>query len=283
MSQENGQGRVSVSVPRESAWDIDHAARWIRRLQHNDGRIRVLCFPHAGGGASAFAAWQTRFPRGIEICPVQYPGRETRRGEPLCGDMADLVQALADDLEGLWREPCAFLGHSFGALVAFELARAILRQGHQPLRLFLSGMRAPYLPPRPAIHALPDAPFVEKLREFDGMPDELLHNTELMELALPIIRSDFRALEMHRYSPGGPLPVSISVFGGLHDRTVPVPDLLAWSSLTSKAFRSRFFSGDHFFLYQSVEKIAGYVAADLAASAAACAGMDNTEGARHAE
>jgi surfactin synthase thioesterase subunit len=64
---------------------------------------------------------------------------------------------------------------------------------------------------------------------------------------------------------------------------VPIPDLLAWSSLTSKAFRSRFFGGDHFFLYRSVDAIAGPIATDLAASAPQYAGVSNAEGVRHAK
>ncbi|MEA2904734.1 MAG: hypothetical protein QOI12_2121 [Alphaproteobacteria bacterium] len=289
MLQEAGREAASVGVRREWPRDTDPAARWIRRPQHGEAGIRLLCFPHAGGGASAFAAWQSafalcqaQFSPAIDILPVQYPGRENRWGEPLCGDLAELVEALAHDLASVWGQPCAFFGHSFGALVAFELARALLPNGQQPLLLFLSGARAPYLPPRPPIHALPDAAFVEKLREFDGMPDALLHNAELMQLALPIIRSDFRAFETYRFAAGTPLPVPVSVFGGLQDLTVPVSDLLAWSSLTSNAFRSRFFRGDHFFLYREVKAIAAHVATDLAACGALHDRMTNKD-ARHAE
>jgi medium-chain acyl-[acyl-carrier-protein] hydrolase len=277
------QGRISADESGERAKKTDRAARWINTPPHSDTGIQLLCFPHAGGGASVFADWQARFPRGIDILPVQYSGRETRWREPLCGDMSELVRTLADDLAEFWRRPCAFLGQSFGALVAFELARAILPRGGKPLRLFLSGARAPFLPPRPAMHALPDADFIEKLREFDGLPDEILHNAELMELVLPIIRSDFRALETHCFAPHLPLPVPISVFGGLSDRTVPVPDLLAWSSLTSKAFRVRFFGGDHFFLYRSVEATAEHIAADLAASSATHHEANSREGVSHVE
>jgi medium-chain acyl-[acyl-carrier-protein] hydrolase len=283
MMSEAEQRRVSVGGSREGPRDIDHTARWIRRSRPGVAGIRLLCFPHAGGGASAFAGWQAEFPAGIEILPIQYPGRESRWTEPLCGDLAELVQALACDLAELWRGPCAFLGQSFGALVAFELARAILPRTGQPLRLFLSGARAPNLPLREAIRALPDAAFIEKLRDFDGIPDELLGNAELMELALPIIRSDFNALETHCFDAGDPLPVPISVFGGLHDNAVPVSDLLAWSTLTSKAFRSRFFAGDHFFLYRCVEAVAAHVATDLAASAAAPAVVNSLAGERHVE
>src|SRR5262249_54363272 len=120
--------------------DNGRATKWIQRLRAQGEGIRLLCFPHAGGGASAFDSWRTTFPSGIEVCPVQYPGRENRWGEPAAAGLDNLLAALADDLAQLWSEPFAFLGHSFGALVAFELTRVLIRQGRAPpIRLFLSG------------------------------------------------------------------------------------------------------------------------------------------------
>jgi surfactin synthase thioesterase subunit len=246
--------------------DDDRSAKW-RGPRGQRGDVQLLCFPHAGGGASAFRGWRTAFPARIELCPIQYPGRENRWRESGPPDLSSLITALADDLAALWQEPFAFLGHSFGALVAFELARVLVRRGcAPPLRLFLSAARAPQLPPKPPIHALPEQDLVAKLREFDGMPDEVLNNRELMRLALPIIRADLRLLETYPAAAGSPIPVPISVFGGLKDWTAPVGDLLAWSVWTSKAFRSRFIKGGHFFLFPSVATVAGFVVDDLAAS-----------------
>lgn len=282
ISRECDEAGIVDSAPPQWSRSSDPAGGRSRGSQRAPDAIRVLCFPHAGGGASTFAAWRGQFGNGIEIHAVQYPGRETRWAEPRCDDMATLVQSLAGDLAEFWQRPCAFLGHSFGALVAFELACALQARGHQPLRLFLSGARAPHLTPREPIHALADAAFIQKVREFGGFQDEALHNAELMQVMLPIVRADFCALETHRFTTGPPLPIPISVFGGLDDRTVPVADLLAWSELTSKAFRSRFFAGDHFFLYREVAALVAHVAADLAASAPQGAAA-NATGARHAE
>src|SRR5215813_9802465 len=116
------------------------AGKWIQRLRDQGDCIRLLCFPHAGGGASAFEWWRTSSPSGIDVCPVQYPGRENRWGEPFAPELTDLLTALAEDLAPIWERPFAFLGHSFGALVAFELARVLIQQGHPPpVRLFLTG------------------------------------------------------------------------------------------------------------------------------------------------
>lgn len=228
----------------------------------------LFCFPFAGGAASAFAKWASSFPEHIVVCPIQYPGRENRWGEPAAGSLSSLVQSLALDLEDCWTGRFAFLGHSFGALVAFELTRALAEQGQPtPLRLFLAGARAPQLPPEEVVHELSDEGFLAKLRQYNGMPDEALEDDGLVEAVLPIIRNDFRLLEQHRFRDGHPIAIPISVFGGLEDRNVSIADLLAWSSQTTKAFRSRFLNGHHFFLFNCLPAVSTYIQEDLAAAA----------------
>jgi medium-chain acyl-[acyl-carrier-protein] hydrolase len=105
------------------------------------------------------------------------------------------------------------------------------------------------------------------------MPSEVLRNEELMQLTLPILRSDFRLLETHHFVAEDPVPVPISVFCGLGDTEVSPADVLAWSTLTCKVFRSRFLEGDHFFLLRSAAKVVGFVHEDLTASSAAPVGL----------
>jgi len=244
--------------------------RWVKGLRENlaADSIRLFCFPFAGGAASAFAGWAASFPKHIAVCPIQYPGREDRWGEPKTASVEKLVEAMANDLEPHLQGRFAFLGHSFGALVAFEFARTLHRRGlPAPLRLFISAVRAPHLPPKESIHELPEKEFLNKLCEFNGMPDEVLRSADLLPLVLPIIREDFRLFEQYRYESAQPIPVPISVFGGLKDENVPVADLLAWSSQTSKVFRSRFLEGHHFFLFDSQSKIINYIVEDLEAAA----------------
>jgi glycosyltransferase involved in cell wall biosynthesis len=98
-------------------------ARWFPTAGGAGGAARRLfCFPHAGGGASAFARWERMLPAGVAVCPAQLPGRESRVSEPPLADMGALVQALAEAIQPHLGRPFAFFGHSMGAVVAFELA-----------------------------------------------------------------------------------------------------------------------------------------------------------------
>jgi surfactin synthase thioesterase subunit len=221
------------------------------------GDLRLLFFPFAGGGASAFSAWQSCFPASIETYSLQYPGRESRWGDATFGTLNDLVVALADELIPHVAPPFAFLGHSLGGLVAFELTRLLRQRGWTlPTHLFLAAVRPPRLQPRGQIHKFSDERFLKELRTYNGLPKEILENREFLDLLLPMIRDDFRLYEQHVSIPGEPLPVPITVLAGLQDEKARPSDMLGWSSETSAAFHTHFLPGRHFFLFDSRAEIA---------------------------
>ncbi|MBA2682586.1 MAG: thioesterase [Ktedonobacteraceae bacterium] len=213
--------------------------------------VRLFCFPYAGGSASLFREWSAFFPREIEVCAIQLPGRENRLAEPPLSEFEPLVQRLADAISPYLDKPCAFFGHSLGALVSFELARFLRqREGFCPVRLLVSAHRAPQLPdPHPPVYDLPLPEFLQTLRGLQGTPEEILHHEELMQLLLPTLRADFTLAETYRYVPDEPLACPCSAFGGLRDSHVSRAELAAWQQQTSSTFLVRMFPGDHFFLH----------------------------------
>jgi medium-chain acyl-[acyl-carrier-protein] hydrolase len=147
--------------------------------------------------------------------------------------------------------PFAFFGHSMGALVSFELARYLRETDNFcPSYLFVSGRHAPQLPDsKPPIHALPEAEFLERLRDLNGTPRAVMENTELMQLLLPALRADFQILETYTYPNKPPLPCAIAAFGCLQDPEASREELVAWAEQTRASFSLQMFPGDHFFLH----------------------------------
>jgi medium-chain acyl-[acyl-carrier-protein] hydrolase len=228
------------------------APSWVARMRPSaDAQLRLFCFPFAGGGPSTYRPWSAALPPVVEVCPVQLPGRGGRFNETAFQNAAELVCAAADGLEPFLDRPFALFGHSMGALVAFELARELRRRRWRgPLLLAVSGHHAPHRPdPEPPITHLPDAEFVEALRErYDGIPSEVLAEPELLALVLPALRADVRVLETYAHTEETPLPCPISCFGGEDDRHVPLRELQAWADMTRDACRVRLYPGGHFFL-----------------------------------
>jgi medium-chain acyl-[acyl-carrier-protein] hydrolase len=224
---------------------------WLPFARPNpDARLRLFCFPFAGGGATAFRPWAHELSPTIEVCPVQPPGRESRFREPAFASMTALVMALADALRTHFERPFAFYGYSMGAIVAFELARELRRRGTGlPTRLIVSGRGAPHLPSRHVqMHALSDDEFRAELRRLRGTPAAVLDNDELMQMVLPTLRADFTAHETYVLADGPPLDCPILAIGGADDDLAPPADLDAWREHTTARFETHILPGDHFFL-----------------------------------
>lgn len=227
---------------------------WVRSNRSRDEvRLRLFFLPYAGGGASVFRTWSPDLPPDIDVCPVQLPGRESLIGSPPLDRLPVLVDALAREIRPYLDVPFALFGHSMGALVSFELARRLRRENLPgPVRLFVSGHRAPQLPARRApIHHLPEDRFVDELARLNGTPREVLRNAELRQLMVPVLRADFAACETYQYLNEEPLDCPIEAFGGLRDNAVEQEELGAWRKQTLNSFSLRMFPGDHFFVHSS--------------------------------
>jgi medium-chain acyl-[acyl-carrier-protein] hydrolase len=244
------------------------AARWfMTRGENPRARLNLFCFPYAGGGAQIFRNWQAAFPAaaGVQVWPVQYPGRGTRLRERPFTDWGALVEELAEAVLPLTDKPFAFFGHSMGATLAFELARLLrARRGAEPRHLFISGRRAPQVPDSEApTYGLPDDEFIAELRRLNGTPAELLEHPELMQLMLPVIRADFSLTQTYAHTPQPPLSCPFSVFGGLRDVDVTREHLEGWCEHTTGPCSLRMFDGDHFFLLTAERKILEAVGREL--------------------
>ncbi|GAA1265567.1 hypothetical protein GCM10009677_17040 [Sphaerisporangium rubeum] len=236
--------------------------RWAARPT---ARLRLFCFPYAGGGASVYRTWHEQLPEHIEVFAVQPPGRETRMAEKPFTRMADLVPPLADGLAPLLDKPYAVFGHSLGAGVAFELTRHLRRTGGElPVHLFVSGRQAPHLPSREErIHDMPDDVFLAGVRKLDGISPELFDHPELLELLLPLLRADFTMSEDHTYRPEHKLDMPITAFHGADDPTTREAEMAAWAAHTSAPFALRVLPGDHFFLRAEQRRLLSDIAGCL--------------------
>lgn len=222
---------------------------WIVRKPRPHAKVRLFCFPYAGGGASIYRVWPDALPH-LDICAIQPPGRETRTREQPFTRLDPLVDAAVEAILPLLDQPFAFFGYSLGAYVAFEAARRLRARGAPlPVRLFLAACPAPQVPRRtPPIHELPDTELIREIANYAGTSTEVLQHQELMALLLPLLRADFCVHETYASPREPPLDVPLSILGGLDDDDVTREDLDAWREHTTKAFMLRMFPGNHFFL-----------------------------------
>jgi medium-chain acyl-[acyl-carrier-protein] hydrolase len=228
-------------------------------------RLRLFCFPYAGGGAMVFWKWANHLPADVEVCLAHLPGRGTRLLDAPYTRLQPLVETIAREILPYTDKPFIFFGHSMGAIISFELARLLYTErGLWPVHLFVSGCRAPQIRTTDRrTYDWPEAGFVEDLRRLNGTPQEVLESPELMQLLMPSLRADFEVVQTYSYTAGQTLKCPVTVFGGLQDQEVSCEHLEGWREQTIGAVTFRLFPGDHFFIHSSQPLILQALAQDL--------------------
>jgi medium-chain acyl-[acyl-carrier-protein] hydrolase len=246
---------------------VDPAGGPIRyfRERRRDVPIRLFCFPWSGAGASAFRPLASSMPDYIEPLGIQLPGRGDRRGEPTCRSL----QPLARDITGaVHRELSdrpgrfAFYGHSFGALMAYEVACGLSNAGWHPELAVFSGSRAPNRPPRVVLHTGSDARLLSELKRMGGLKSARMHDIEFLNYFLPLVRADLTTVETYRPAFTSRLHCPVSVWAGSEDWYAPPEDTAWWHDLAGSTYRSRMFGGGHFFI-NDVDAVTAALLSDL--------------------
>lgn len=213
--------------------------------------LTLFCFPCAGGSASSYRPFVADLAPLANVVAVELPGHGVRLGETAVAHLPTLIDQLLTELQPQLQPPFAFWGHSMGALLAFELARKLRREGAPlPTYLFASAHRAPQLPnPDPHRHLLPNAQLVAYLQELGGTPPEITDHPEMLDLILPVLRADLTLLNTYSYTDERPLDCPIMALGGVKDAILYRDQLQAWQAQTSRSFKTQIFPGGHFYLY----------------------------------
>uniref|UniRef100_A0A450S4S8 Medium-chain acyl-[acyl-carrier-protein] hydrolase n=1 Tax=Candidatus Kentrum sp. DK TaxID=2126562 RepID=A0A450S4S8_9GAMM len=230
---------------------------WIAGVENPRAKLRLFCFPFAGGGALAYRTWPEQLPPEVEVCSLRLPGREGRLREAPYREAAPLAAAIASGIAEQYLDlPFVFYGHSMGAVVAFELARTLRRRATpEPLCLLVSGRRAPQVPFGQKLRSnLPKPEFIEVLRHYGGTPEILFQEDELMDLFLPTMRADFALTDEYVYAPEAPLDYPIHAFHSEEDPAATRDEAEPWREQTSGDFTLRMFPGGHFFFNDAATK-----------------------------
>lgn len=226
-------------------------------ISNKDSKTRLFCFHYAGGSSVSFYPWKNRILHPAELMAVDLPGRGRSIAEPLLYNIDDVTTTLLQHIKYYTDKPLVFFGHSVGGLICFEVAKAMKAEGLQPpVHLILSGCIAPQnLYKRRHICDFDTKEFVEALKLYNGISQEVLNEPSLMEIFLPIIRADISIIEKYKYRGNDPLNCNITTIGSADDPTVLIEDIKPWASHTSMQYDHHTLNGDHFFIRTDIENL----------------------------
>lgn len=229
-------------------------------------KIMLLCFPYAGGSSAAYLSWKKYLDSNIELCPVELSGRGKRINDPLYECVEDVINDIFPKFENIIANSSyALYGHSMGCLLAYEFARKIRACGmKEPLHAFLSGRFPPFIESKTKKYLLTDSEFIKDIAAFGGMNQEILNNRELMSFFLPIIRADYRIVELYRHVDDGfRFTCDLTILNGKYDDLIIENEVIRWRECTNKNCSFYEFYGGHFFINEYKERVIGIINEEL--------------------
>ena len=240
---------VSLTVRKSSPGSLLNADKTC------DHRPLFVLFHHAGGASSVFYSWVERLEAHGEVVALDLPGRRRRLHDPVIRDITsaivDVTETLRAALGTRPGRPFMMLGHSMGALLAYEAALDLRSKGfREPEALFVSGSRVP-------------SEYGESTRllgiggDADIAAEALGGSSELMALGarlpsperIALLQADLEICRSRRQRGEAPLSCPVIALTGRGDSVATSEQVKRWARYTTGPFSRREYSGSHFFLF----------------------------------
>ncbi|PXV95880.1 surfactin synthase thioesterase subunit [Lachnotalea glycerini] len=222
-------------------------------------KVKLFCLAHAGGSAMYYCKWKKMLSDSIELIPLELAGRGNRITENFYNNCNEAINDILKQVSGkLDNSEFAFWGHSMGTIITYELARKLKElKEEEPVCMFFSGRCPPHIIKKEEkIHILPNNEFINKIKEYGGMPDEVLKEEQLMKLVTPILKADFKLIDDYKYvNDGFKFNCDIVALIGKDDKGGATKEFREWSKYTNGNCKIYELEGGHFYLNDREDEI----------------------------
>lgn len=222
-------------------------------------KMKLFCFPFAGGTAYYYNKFKSMLNEKIILIPVELDGRGAKFNISPKTTINDVIESIYYDVISQFDErPYMFFGHSMGSLIAYELYYKFSENNIKlPIHIFFSGCRAPHLMKyRESSYLKDDKEFLEVIRRNGGTPEQFFKHQNLIDLFLPILKADYQVVDTYKFTSNREkMKCNITVLKGNTDFEGGY-DGLDWSSYSQGQFQEYVFEGDHFFINNYMTDIA---------------------------
>lgn len=210
----------------------------------------LFMLPFGGGNETSYQKFEPYLDKKIKMLNAEAPGKGRRIKEPVLKNMYLIADSFFEQFKEQIKEPYAIYGHSMGAYIGHLMIQRIVDEKLTlPKHFFVTSKIAPSRNYNKKRSIYTDEQFARHLKDLKGMPDAILENEELLKIFLPIIRSDFDALDLYKYKAREPYPVDMTVICGSHE-DVPEDMVSAWKKETSGEFALEVWDGYHFWIFE---------------------------------
>lgn len=218
-------------------------------------RKKLIVFPCAGGAEQNYRRISSLINCDVNI--VEYSGHWTRYEEALYDSMETCINSLFEEVVKNINddEEVALLGHSMGAIVAYEVCKKMKANGYNTGPLFIVACDSPDKIDYTKISFKNDDEVISFLRKIRQIPEKVLDSHFFEDNLLPFIRNDIRIVAKYLCdrNSGNDVVLDNDIIAFYGNRDCFVESIDGWSNYTNKSFKCFECNGDHFFVYDRDE------------------------------
>lgn len=216
-------------------------------------KFQLFMLHFSGGSVYSFKLFNDSLQDFFTLEPLELPGRGLRFHEDLINDKEAAINDLMYQIKAKRNNlPFIIYGHSLGAELGFLITKELEKTGDHPHYLVVSGNPGPNLRDDEKLYDLPNPLFFEKLKDLGGLSEEILNNSELLEVFEPILRADFEIIEKDINT----IPsekINTPIYAIMGDEEKKSNQISNWKNYTGNSFDFQVLKGNHFFIYENKE------------------------------
>lgn len=178
----------------------------------------LIVFSGSGTLASSWLSWDMNFPN-VRVLIAEYPGRGINTEKPIETDFLKLSNYYQTALQPYLKEPCVFLGYSFGGYLACEIAQQLeITQKIIIERIFLAGVSdySHYSVDKLKMISLADPELLKELFKENIAENEKQKTIEERDSSISILLNDIKMLSYYEFK-AYKLQSPLSIYNGADD------------------------------------------------------------------
>lgn len=226
-------------------------------------KTNLLFLPYAGGSSYVYRDWERKLTDKYEIKPIELNGRGYKFGMNLRNEFQDILDDIYEEFKNAALETDRYIvfGHSMGAILAYYLVNMVVKkEGKNPELVVFSGQEPIHKIKKEYYHLQDDKTFTQHLDSLGGIPRELKELPEVLEIFLPILRADMKALTTREdLKKIAPINCNITVLYSEEDKSMDSTYIDEWKMYTNKECFLWRFTGNHFFINYYKDDIINYL------------------------
>lgn len=216
---------------------------------------KQIFFLHfAGGNSFSYNFLAEQLKADFDLHQLELPGRGKRMSESFLSSKTEAAEDYLKQIKERHNgEKFLIFGHSMGATLGLLVTELLEDEKKTPELLIVSGNAGPGSSDQKKRHLLEKDEFLQELKTIGGMPDEFFEHKDLMDLYIPILKSDFKICEEQAIES---VKIETPIIALMGDREDSMSNVENWKNFTNGDFRYKILKGDHFFIHAHKEQIA---------------------------